>query len=117
MGDPRSTVSTVIKVRQTTEHPIKPGSIQNALLKVLNGKQAGARVPLTKPITGIGKKACKSRSSRATKAAIFFNTYKGHTPSLMAPPSVKNPAHSTLRFWWNLVGLRCGLWWGKKISL
>ena len=58
IGSFPNTLSPEFKARQTSDHA--QGPALHAVLKVLNGKQTGVEIPLTKPLTAIGKKACKS---------------------------------------------------------
>lgn len=75
-----TTLSPEIKARQATEAPVIIGSIQHAVLKVLNGKQAGAEVPLTKPITTIGKKGVQVVIVTRHNSGYFLNHVQGKFP-------------------------------------
>ncbi len=75
-----TTVSPIIKAPQTTEHTVAAGPIHNATLKVLNGKQAGAEVPLTKPLTTIGKKGVQVAIVTRHHSGYFINHVQGAFP-------------------------------------
>jgi len=75
-----TTFSPDIKARQASETPVILGPIQHAVLKVLNGKQAGAEVPLTKPITTIGKKGVQVVIVTRHNSGYFLNHVQGRFP-------------------------------------
>ena len=75
-----TTVSPRIKAHPATEAPAVLGPIQNAMLKVLNGKQAGAEVPLIKPLTTIGKKGVQVAIVTRHHSGYFINHVQGKFP-------------------------------------
>ncbi len=75
-----TTLSPEVKARQAAEAPAIIGPIQHAVLKVLNGKQAGAEVPLNKPITTIGKKGVQVALVTRHRSGYFLNHVQGRFP-------------------------------------
>ena len=70
-----NTLSPEIKARQTSEPHY--GTTQHAALKVLSGKQTGVEIPLTKPLTAIGKKGVQVVMITRRPNGFFLNHVQG----------------------------------------
>jgi pSer/pThr/pTyr-binding forkhead associated (FHA) protein len=75
-----TTLSPEVKARRAPEPVATPGLAQHATLKVLNGKQAGAEIPLTKPLTTIGKKGVQVAIITRHHNGYFLNHVQGQFP-------------------------------------
>ena len=75
-----TTLSPEIKAHKITEVPLVVGSIQHAVLKVLNGKQAGLEIPLIKPLTTIGKKGVQVAIVTRHNHGYVLNHVQGKFP-------------------------------------
>jgi len=72
-----TTLSPEIKARKGTETPLIASSMQHAVLKILNGKQAGLEIPLNKPLTTIGKKGVQVAIITHRPNGFFLNHVQG----------------------------------------
>jgi predicted component of type VI protein secretion system len=75
-----TTLSPEIKARKAAETTLMPGPIQHAVLKVLNGKQAGLEIPLDKPLTTIGKKGVQVSLVTRQRHGYFLKYVQGKFP-------------------------------------
>lgn len=75
-----TTLSPEVKARKITEAPVVTGAIQHAVLKVINGKQAGLEIPLNKPLTTIGKKGVQVAIVTRHNHGYFLNHVQGRFP-------------------------------------
>ena len=75
IGSFPNTLSPEFKARQTSDHA--QGPALHAVLKVLNGKQTGVEIPLTKPLTAIGKKGVQVVMITRRPNGFFLNHVQG----------------------------------------
>ena len=80
-----TTLSPEVKTHRAPEsvqaqtQPVLP-TTHHVALKVLTGKQAGAEIPLTKPITSIGKKGVQVAVITRRSKGYFLNHVQGKFP-------------------------------------
>ena len=75
-----NTLSPEIKARRAMASFTAPSLVQHAALEVLNGKQAGLEIPLTKPLTTIGKKDVQVAIITRHNHGYFLNHVQGVFP-------------------------------------
>ena len=87
---------------QVQAAPPDPAHAYHVALKVLTGKQAGAEIPLTKPLTAIGKKGVQVAVITRRNKGYFLNHVQGSFPiingaTLNDKPCPLNP-HDVIEF-------------------
>ena len=76
-----TTLSPEVKAPRAPEALVSPASIvPHVALKVLTGKQAGAEIPLTKPLTSLGKKGVQVVVITRHHNSYFLNHVQGRFP-------------------------------------
>jgi predicted component of type VI protein secretion system len=76
-----TTLSPEVKAHRAAEALVSPAPIApHAALKVLTGKQAGAEIPLTKPLTSIGKKGVQVALITRRHNSYLLNHVQGRFP-------------------------------------
>ena len=93
-----ATLSLEVKARRAaplTVHgqpaPPDPAHLYHVALKVLTGKQAGAEIPLTKPLTAIGKKGVQVAVITRRSNGYFLNHVQGNFPVVNGAPLNDKP--------------------------
>jgi predicted component of type VI protein secretion system len=80
-----ATLSLEIKAHRAQEPTVTqaqpaPPTLPHVALRVLTGKQAGAEIPLTKPLTSIGKKGIQVAVITRRHNGYFLNHLQGNFP-------------------------------------
>ena len=78
--EPFPTTFSPERQTHTAAPPVMPVAGQKTALKVLNGKHAGVKIPLDKPLTSIGQKGVQIAIITRHRNSYFLNHVQGRFP-------------------------------------